>query len=101
MSVSSRSSISNNSANQSYFATSFIRKAHQVVKLGYIQDGDVETYAVAIEDKLKFEPKSFRVQQDGNWQRAKLVKGLGTFRSRHSRSKAKAVDVVHTLLAFC
>jgi len=35
MSVSSQSSIAKNSANSSYFFTSFVHKAHEVLKLGY------------------------------------------------------------------
>jgi hypothetical protein len=70
--------------------------------LGYVQAGNVDDHATALADKLKTDPRRYRVAKGQGWVEHTLVESLSTFRSKHNcNCLLPPITILHTLLPFC
>lgn len=70
--------------------------------LGYTQSGDLDTWAVRIDQALAASPRLYGVGANHAWQQWREVAGLShCYRSRHQRRAIqRGIDIYHTLLSF-
>jgi len=70
--------------------------------LGYVQTGDLSTWAGKIEQALAASPHLYAVETDQPWREWRQVEGLRhCYRSRHRRLVIqRGIDIYHSLLSF-
>ncbi len=81
----------------------FVFQVHQLIKLGYVQSDDEQTWAAKLEELMTAEAADYRVVPGSGWRHEPILADLPyTYRSNHRRGRGKRpIEVRHTLLRFC